>query len=469
MGNSQSEIRKYNVVLDDIQKQRINMDKDLVRENKEILGYILEQKILPELKKDVLFESLYECPYYTGSTYEGLRISAPTEFDINLIFDLPFNYEEDLILDELTKTYGTISLNDDFDRLWHPNRGDYARCKDIKKYFLDKHEPRKFNALSIHQWFIGVLGKALERLEFIYFKDRTYKLKYSVKNQSGPAHTLHVFRMEDNVLVFDVDLVPVFEFEDPNFEDLLVERTKSKYLVPKKPKDLDQFQSENVDHIFRISYAPKERLMLDNQKNAKTVIKFLKLLRDSQNWFLVSYHLKTIVMNLNFKTWKEENQLANYLNNAAQSLEFHLREHYLPMKHDHRHNLFGHIKNVSLDKIADRLSRIIREVQADPDKLYVYLKAVQNGSRGNQSKDVSRSSTAECYYDQSSDSEYDDEEIGGSEILQAAATAAGAATGGAIAYKCFKKEGENLTDDQKAVVALSTLAGAFLGNLAIRK
>jgi len=285
MGNSQSEIRKYNAVLHDIQKQRINMDKDLVRENKEILGYILEQKILPELKKDDLCESLYECPYYPGSTYEGLRISAPTEFDINLIFDLPFNYEEDLILDELTKTYGTISLNDDFDRLWHPNRWDYERYKDIKRYFLDSDELRKFNARTLHKWFISLMTRVLQRMDrLIVCKGVGYTLRYSVK-QTGPAHTLHVTNGCGGRLVFDVDLVLDFKFAD-----MSVEHTKHKYLVPKKPKDLDLFESENLDLIFRFSYAPEERIILNNQKNAKTIIKFLKLLRDEQEWCLVSYH-----------------------------------------------------------------------------------------------------------------------------------------------------------------------------------
>ena len=388
MGNSQSELRKYNAVLDDIQKQKINMDKELIRRNKEILRYILEQKILPELKKDILFNSLYESPYYTGSTYEGLRISAPTEFDINLILRLPFNYYKDLCVNELTKTYGTLSLTDDFDRIWHPNRLDYERYKNIKKYFLDKDEPRKFNACTLHKWFIRVMTKALQRMGYsICYNGINYDLKYSVK-QTGPAHTLRVTTGYGEWLVFDVDLVPVF-----NFADQSIEHTKCKYLVPKRPKDLKWFDSKNVDQIFRFSYAPEECWMLDGEKNAKTVIKFLKLLRDEQGWSkIVSYHLKTIVMNLDFEEWLNERRLIEYLREAAESLEYCLRNHFLPMTHDEDYNLFEQIDNRTLDNMAGAVKKIIKDVKKDPGFLYTYLGANRTQKAASTQRQVAQSS-----------------------------------------------------------------------------
>ena len=116
MGNSQSELRKYNTVLHDIQKQKINMDENVTKRNNAILHHIRET-LFEELEKDDFFRSLWKNDFhYTGSFYESLRISAATEFDINLILMLPFNYNNDLNLVHLTKSYGALLNELDLDR-----------------------------------------------------------------------------------------------------------------------------------------------------------------------------------------------------------------------------------------------------------------------------------------------------------------------------------------------------------------
>lgn len=44
--------------------------------------------------KNKLFDALYSEFYHSGSSYIGLKIAEPDEFDLNLILKLPFKVHE---------------------------------------------------------------------------------------------------------------------------------------------------------------------------------------------------------------------------------------------------------------------------------------------------------------------------------------------------------------------------------------
>jgi len=70
------------------------------------------------------------------------------------------------------------------------------------------------------------------------FESEQYDLDYSVKDR-GPAYTLKV--KKGNLIVFQLDLVPVFKYED-------------KFLVPKQPNKEYQI---DVDRLWRLSYSKR--------------------------------------------------------------------------------------------------------------------------------------------------------------------------------------------------------------------
>ncbi|GFU01604.1 cyclic GMP-AMP synthase [Trichonephila clavipes] len=43
--------------------------------------------------KSEAFKNLFQGYYYTGSYFEGLRVSEATEFDVNTVFSIPSNLE----------------------------------------------------------------------------------------------------------------------------------------------------------------------------------------------------------------------------------------------------------------------------------------------------------------------------------------------------------------------------------------
>jgi len=49
----------------------------------------VKRQLLNGLKEQKLFNLLYKEIAWTGSYYEGLKISDPDEFDLNIVFKMP--------------------------------------------------------------------------------------------------------------------------------------------------------------------------------------------------------------------------------------------------------------------------------------------------------------------------------------------------------------------------------------------
>ena len=85
-------------VLNDVYIETIAMDDEVTTRAKSILTEFVENKFFPEMRE--LSKAIFQRIYYSGSFYDGLRVGEATEFDLNVVFDLPF-YEDDF---DLVKT-----------------------------------------------------------------------------------------------------------------------------------------------------------------------------------------------------------------------------------------------------------------------------------------------------------------------------------------------------------------------------
>ncbi|KAG1657313.1 Cyclic GMP-AMP synthase [Nymphon striatum] len=86
--------KKLSSKLKDITKDKITMDDAMCKGNMAIVedlksAFILEMKNSKN-KPGILFNELFTQIYHTGSSYTNLRISEPTEFDLDLMMKLPF-------------------------------------------------------------------------------------------------------------------------------------------------------------------------------------------------------------------------------------------------------------------------------------------------------------------------------------------------------------------------------------------
>lgn len=77
-------------ILNEILRIKGKLNADLVKENNAILKQFLDTFIDEMKLRDPLFAILYSRIYYTGSYYSDLRVSAPDEYDLNLVLKFPF-------------------------------------------------------------------------------------------------------------------------------------------------------------------------------------------------------------------------------------------------------------------------------------------------------------------------------------------------------------------------------------------
>ncbi|XP_075526062.1 cyclic GMP-AMP synthase-like receptor isoform X3 [Dermacentor variabilis] len=69
--------------------EALSKDNNITERNKSILNKLLKNLCEEMKKEDRLFALIFKRLYYTGSSYEGLRIRQADEFDINLVMKLP--------------------------------------------------------------------------------------------------------------------------------------------------------------------------------------------------------------------------------------------------------------------------------------------------------------------------------------------------------------------------------------------
>ncbi|KAH7973800.1 hypothetical protein HPB49_005311 [Dermacentor silvarum] len=77
----------------DLVHKALSKDSDITERNKSILKDLLEG-LCKEMTNDRLFALIFNRLYYTGSSYEGLRIRQADEFDINLVMKLPVQEDD---------------------------------------------------------------------------------------------------------------------------------------------------------------------------------------------------------------------------------------------------------------------------------------------------------------------------------------------------------------------------------------
>ncbi|GBM50125.1 hypothetical protein AVEN_185509-1 [Araneus ventricosus] len=165
-------------------------------------------------KKDVVFNNLYSRDYRTGSSYNDLRISAASEYDVDIVFKAPPEINLEVEFFKEIMAYGKVK--------WQ-KVGDIPDSKiDILKFFEKNSLDGYLQPLKISAWFQGLIDL------FMLSSPEISGIKQLKNRQSGPARTIEIVTDEDYIL--HIDLVPVFVFS----YDIL-ETTKIKEILEKYP------------------------------------------------------------------------------------------------------------------------------------------------------------------------------------------------------------------------------------------
>ncbi|KAL2728430.1 cyclic GMP-AMP synthase-like receptor, partial [Vespula squamosa] len=79
-------------VLNDINKLFVSVQENEKKKINQNLHEVIDG-ILEKMKEDAFFKKVFQRKLFGGSFYKGTKISAPKEFDIDIIIKLPINYE----------------------------------------------------------------------------------------------------------------------------------------------------------------------------------------------------------------------------------------------------------------------------------------------------------------------------------------------------------------------------------------
>lgn len=351
------------------------IDENLETRNKRILNDFLG-KLLPAMKANNRdFARIYQKLYYTGSYYENLRIKDPNEFDINLILKLPFRSEHrDFEYMASVKSFIKYKLR--------TNGANSSVLHENTDLLRTLFEGEYLSPERVRRWIQGVVDSAIPSVPLPAGVARI------IPSASGPAKTMLLITTYGYEI--DVDLVPVIQFSFPEWpkgarKDMLnIFQVKNEdrfwFMVPKEfPSGDTSVNPIDARRLWRIHFPEIEKKIIHNRGQVKPLIKLLKALRNNEKWdILASYYLKTIVLWMVEKHpspdyWKDTNIFLR-LTEALESLRENVKRKFIKYYFYPEFNLIQKIGQSQADIICNRLDRILRSINANPETLEDYFK-----------------------------------------------------------------------------------------------
>ena len=269
---------------------------------------------------------------YTGSSYEGVKVSNDLEFDIMVI-----------------RTAGSQDLTPVPAR----NPGYYklkvagvGTDPDVFKDALGDN--RCLSPIKTVDRFYGTLQKILNK--------HSARLRDVTLRRHGPAIQMDVSRGKD-VPWYSVDVVLAHEVQlGP----------RKRIFVAKQIKTADGKQAQEKD-TWRLSFSLDEKSLFDGMDSDKGcrrhVLRILKVVRNREDGLkkLTSYHLKTALFYemKEVSNWSQSElgpRFIDVLRRLYRAMEQRRQPHYFVPQI----NLLDGIAPMTIDNIRDRLERILR-------------------------------------------------------------------------------------------------------------
>ena len=328
-----------NAILEEIYVEKVKLDEEERDKSNRIIEFIREVLIRRMCENNGFFNTMYRELYYTGSSYDGLKICEPDEYDLNLNLD-PKIPELRIIRDEGCKPgYVLYGFYKEVLPKYMLNPFSQEVLQLIKKmknkYVMD---PNK-----VKRWVQDILNETLPSLRNQFGH---YGILDVEVNGDGTALTLNVISKSGHYV--DVDLVPVFNIKGervkkkhyPQLWDA-VQNPKKMYkegakrafrrrvniAIREECRLIPKVDKNNRGLLYwHLNFRHVENQILMDKQCAKKVIKLLKYLRDCNQDLigeLFSYCLKTIVVQLILDDPNDDwnnRELANYFLKALKFL-----------------------------------------------------------------------------------------------------------------------------------------------------
>jgi len=349
--------------------------KAAVKRYKDVLDRLLESM----KRVDELFKDMYQRLLYVGSYFDGLRVTEPTEFDIDVILKLPFQRSEVEVVLSKHQGYAEYKLKDEVAKLLG-NKGE--KWEKVYQQLVKWFENGKLSRKALQGWFHSVITRGYDAL--------TPEDKQIIKmKKSGPAFTLQLLDTQPQV---DVDLVPTLEFKGEwppkakTFDNMVTKEKVGFLLIPKPPR-----KEETNQTLFRIALSEVEKDILRNKGCIKELIKLFKILRDKQGWSkIASYHIKMMfvseLVKHNNATYWEEKNLGDLFITMLDLFHKALEQKKLQLIFYPTLNLFEDINPDTLGNYTGRVAALIKDIEKDYALVMRYYRNIKKQRTGKKRK-----------------------------------------------------------------------------------
>lgn len=346
-------------ILKEFNNNRVKVSDDDRKKNMAILQDIVLDKFITAMKTvDPLFNELYKENYYTGSYYEGLKVSDANEFDLNMKLELPFKWDDvQIVYNSVPPGYAQYKITKPLEVLLsrHPKWAIYQKLTLIMEGPL-------LSQKKINEWCQGVGDRAL-----IALRQNPSRFQNVTRSRHGPAFTLNI--KVDSKTLLDVDLVPVVQLNKypPSVRKIPQLKSDSMAFIVPKPTGNGDKQTTT---IFRISMPVVEREVMDNKGCVKMLIRIFKAIRDNEKWkFFASYYIKTVFLwqlqnkSSSAEYWGENRSDVLFIEMLKEFINV-LGKKELPHFLFQKYNLIAGINGVTLDNMKQRLSMYLEKAQS---------------------------------------------------------------------------------------------------------
>ncbi|XP_013409851.1 putative nucleotidyltransferase MAB21L1 [Lingula anatina] len=348
-------------------------------ESRKIISTCIEKVILPVLTKIGEIEKRFHCSVpssMNASYFEGLKVSAKNEFElmVNLDHLTAFKSFDDLGNRESKYAcYGYLLCKHSYHNLSDVVVSPPPNCKHDK-------DDQVISALKVRKHFAELASQACSHIKC----DEGLQ----VEAQFRDPYTVLKITMDDKAYYFE--LVPSLPFVNawpPSAEDFGV-RT-NEWLTTDDVREIKQMGYSVIpmicpadpknEALWRISFSKAEKYVMryedfgDPRGRRKQCSSFLKTIREANKEAmrpLVSYHLKTLVLNDCMKWPKDESWTHELLSQRFVGLLWHLDDALERRKLPHffikKCNLLAPYDMVDLQELATKVKDIFNDIVVNP-------------------------------------------------------------------------------------------------------
>ncbi|KAF7270630.1 hypothetical protein GWI33_016426 [Rhynchophorus ferrugineus] len=357
-------------ILNDICKKYIRLNQSEVEANNVILTNFLDEFIPAMREADDLFNQLYTELYYGGSYYDGLKITKPNEYDLDLKLVIPKHINSQVRVDEKRPGYVQITFFNPYNRylaatdkptrVSNTSRPKKLRFRDL---FSLVDRDRYLNTPRVLNWMKSVVQNTINGYSAATFGKDSVRVRMT---NGGPAITLSLTgsTIDDEI---SLDLVPCFVLPQSQWPGAPFRRNnvphKTNFFAVSKP-----LKEPHTDRYCRLSFQEQEGQLIKGKAFLKPAVKLLKRIRDKYNHPIPSYYIKTVALWMVDEKDKAfwSSSLTDVFTEMLRRYNRYLKDKLLPYYWNPANDLFQDVNDVTLDNIYHLNQRLLNTMDKSP-------------------------------------------------------------------------------------------------------